>query len=167
MRVRLAQIQDLPSIMQNINNARIFLKKLGINQWQRKYPNENVILKDIFYKKCYVWEVQDKIVGSLVISFDGDEDYDKIYAGNWIKSEKYLVIHRVVVANDFKGQGLASKMLKYAEKISKQKQIYYAKIDTHEKNYNMQNVLNKNGYSYRGLINIADGTSRIVFDKIF
>lgn len=167
MRVRLAQVQDLSSIMQNIINAKSLLKELGINQWQRNYPNENVILKDINGNKCYVCEADNKIIGSLALSFDGDEDYDKIYAGDWQKSERYMVIHRVAVAKDFKGMGVASKMLKYAEKISKNKQISYVKIDTHQKNHNMQNVLNKNGYSYRGLIDIADGTSRIVFDKIF
>ena len=147
MKIRAAGLSDLPAIMEIINEARRNLKEQGINQWQRSYPNAGVIERDIVAGNCYVAEEEGQVAASFAVSFDGDADYDKIYNGSWRR-------------------GLASAALRHAEKLSLARNIDYLKIDTHRDNLPMRRVLGKNNFTLCGLIDIADGSSRIVFDKI-
>ena len=167
MEIRLAKKNDLNKIVNIINQAKLSLKEQGINQWQRNYPNANIIGKDINSNSCYVLEENGKLFASFAISFNGDIDYDNIYEGNWKKDDKYSVVHRVAITKEHCGKGLASKLLNFAQNISKQKNINYMKIDTHNDNLKMRKVLTNNNFELRGLIDIADGSSRIVFDKVF
>lgn len=102
----------------------------------------------------------------FAVSFDGDADYDKIYNGSWRREGRFAVVHRVAVGAAWRGRGLASAALRHAEKLSLARNIDYLKIDTHRDNLPMRRVLGKNNFTLCGLIDIADGSSRIVFDKI-
>ena len=166
MKIRAAGLSDLPAIMEIINEARRNLKEQGINQWQRSYPNAGVIERDIVAGNCYVAEEEGQVAASFAVSFDGDADYDKISNGSWRREGRFAVVHRVAVGAAWRGRGLASAALRHAEKLSLARNIDYLKIDTHRDNLPMRRVLGKNNFTLCGLIDIADGSSRIVFDKI-
>lgn len=166
MKIRQAKMQDVKSIMQIISDAKQNLKEQGVNQWQRNYPNLQVIENDVLSGSCYVLEEDGEIAASFAVTFDGDADYEHIYNGSWRGQGDFAVVHRVAVSKNHRGKGLASKALQYAEKLSQARNINYLKIDTHQDNIPMQKVLSKNSFALCGLIDIADGTSRIVFDKI-
>ena len=157
MKIRAAGLSDLPAIMEIINEARRNLKEQGINQWQRSYPNAGVIERDIVAGNCYVAEEEGQVAASFAVSFDGDADYDKIYNGSWRREGRFAVVHRVAVGAAWRGRGLASAALRHAEKLSLARNIDYLP---------MRRVLGKNNFTLCGLIDIADGSSRIVFDKI-
>ena len=167
MEIRVAKIEDLESIMQIISEAKQNLKEQGVNQWQRNYPNHNVIELDIKNKNCYVLEENGQVAASFSITFDGDEDYERIYNGSWSSQADFAVVHRVAVGKNYQRRGFASKVLQYAEELSRSRNINYLKIDTHQDNIPMRRVLIKNCFCLCGLIDIADGSSRIVYDKIF
>ncbi|WP_294378124.1 hypothetical protein [uncultured Clostridium sp.] len=62
--------------------------------------------------------------------------------------------------------GLSHKILEYAENICLENNIHSIRIDTHEENIPMQNLLKRNQYKYCGIIYLDDGAKRIAFEKI-
>ena len=67
---------------------------------------------------------------------------------------------------NYRGKGLASDMLKYAEQLCKEKNIKSIKIDTHLDNKVMRGLISKNGYKYCGIIYLNNGDKRVGYEKI-
>ena len=153
MEFRKTNINDLPEVMKIIREAQSYFKEQGIDQWQNNYPNEEVIKNDI------------KNNATTVASFNGEKTYDNIYEGKWLSEDKYIVIHRVAVASDLKGIGLATELMKNVEKLALQNNVYSIKGDTHEDNKSMQRMFEKNGFVKCGVIYLEDKNKRIAFEK--
>ena len=66
--IRKATPADLPAIMEIINEAKVTLKASGIDQWQKGYPNEAVILQDINGGYSYVY-LRDGVPGATFAFF--------------------------------------------------------------------------------------------------
>ena len=89
-----------------------------------------------------------KIAATTVASFNGEKTYDNIYEGKWLSEDKYIVIHRVAVASDLKGIGLATELMKNVEKLALQNNVYSIK-----------------GFVKCGVIYLEDKNKRIAFEK--
>lgn len=89
---------------------------------------------------------------------ENDVTYAEIYDGKWLTDKPYGVVHRI--ASNGKIKGVASFCLQWCFE-----QAENIRIDTHRDNAVMRNVLQKNGYTYCGIIYIADGTERLAFQK--
>lgn len=166
MRLRKSRENDLKYIIEIINEAKEFLKESKIDQWQQGYPNEEVILKDIENQHSYVLEDDNKIIGTVALSFDGEETYDLIYDGKWISNNEYAVIHRIAASKKCNIKGIGTEIIKNIEKICIDKGIENIKIDTHEKNLVMQKLLEKNNFKYCGVIYLEDKAKRVAFEKV-
>lgn len=158
---------DIPRIMDIIKQAQAYFKEQNIDQWQNGYPNEEVINNDIEKEQSYIMIKDNEILATTVISFQKELSYKNIVNGKWLTNEDYGVIHRIAVDNNYKGLGISNKIIKCAEEICLEKGIHSIKVDTHEKNISMQNLLKKNGFKYCGIIYLADGAERIAFEKTF
>lgn len=167
MQFRKTVEEDIISIMKIINAAQAYFKEQEIDQWQNGYPNYNSIENDINNGYSYVLDENDKIIGTVAVSFDGEETYENIYNGAWITNEEYAVVHRIAVDSNYKGQGIASIIIKNIEDLCINKGVHSIKIDTHKENLSMQKLLQKNGFKYCGIIYLEDGNERIAFEKIF
>lgn len=158
--------KDIPEIMRIIKQAQAYFKEKGIDQWQNNYPNEEVISNDIENEDSYVLIKNGEIVATTVASFKGEKNYHHIYDGKWLSNGDYGVIHRIAVDNDYKGLGLSHKIIKYVEELCINEGVYSIRVDTHEENIPMQNLLKKNGFQYCGVIFLEDGGKRVAFEKI-
>lgn len=156
---------DINNIMKIIRQAQAYFKEQGIDQWQNGYPNSETISNDIEDKNSYVLLKDNKIVATAAVSFDGESTYDSIYEGEWITNNEYAVIHRIAVDNTYKGLGLSSEIIKNVEQLCLIKGVHSIKIDTHEENISMQNLLKKNKFKYCGIIYLEDRGKRIAFEK--
>lgn len=166
MKFRKAVQTDIKYAMNIIEQAQSYFKKHGINQWQNNYPNIGTIKNDINNGESYVLLKENNIVATVAVSFNGEKNYETIYEGNWLTSGEFAVIHRIAVDNSYKGLGLATKIIKNVEKLSLNNEVHSIKIDTHEENISMQNLLKKNGFKYCGIIYLEDKSKRIAFEKI-
>lgn len=166
MQFRKSEKCDIDEIMKIIKQAQIYFKENGIDQWQNNYPNPDTIKNDIDNGVSYVLIKDDKIVGTTVISFDGESTYNHIYDGQWLSNEKYAVIHRIAINNDYKGMALSSKIINYTEEICRERNVNSIKVDTHKDNISMQKLLEKNDFKYCGKIILNDGAERIAFERI-
>lgn len=166
MRFRRTVTEDIPGIMKMIRQAQTYMKEHNIDQWQKGYPNEKVFQEDIARGYSYVLEDEGQLLGTLAVIFDGEPTYDNIYEGSWkTEGTSYGAIHRVAVAEELKGRGIAGTMLSEAEKLCRERGIRSMRNDTHRDNHSMQRMLAKNGFEYCGIIYLEDGAERIAFEK--
>ena len=166
MEFRKTTKKDIESIMKIIDEAKIYFKENKINQWQDGYPNDNVIEEDIKNGCSYVLLKDCNVIGTSVIDFNGEETYNKIYQGKWLTDKKYGVMHRIAIDNSYKGLGIASEIIKNAEKLCIENDIESIRVDTHKDNISMQKLLKKNGFAYCGIIYLEDKSVRVAFEKI-
>ena len=116
MKLRHTTINDLPEVIEIINQAKLYFKNEGIDQWQDGYPNEDSIINDIDQNEAYVLEDNGKILATTMISSNIEPTYNYI-EGNWLQNDKYMVIHRIAIHNDQKGKGLAKIIIDEALKL--------------------------------------------------
>ncbi len=164
---RKANTEDIPAMMHIIRQAIEYMKRQGIDQWQNGYPNERVFAEDIRKGYSYVCEEAGEIVGTIAVVFDGEPTYDVIYDGAWLTvDEPYAAIHRIAVDNQCKGRGVAGQMIKEVERMCRERGVRSIKNDTHRDNLSMQKMQAKNGFTYCGVIYLADGAERIACEKV-
>ena len=153
---RQAEEKNLDGIMEIISQAQEDLKKQNIDQWQGGYPNREVVLEDIKNQENYVLEESGKIIGTGMLSFQGDPSYEGIYEGKWKSKKPYGVIHSIAVLREKKRLGTATKMLQNMIEICRERKILSVRIDTHQDNIGMKNWLKKNGFEYCGVIDLKE-----------
>ena len=161
MKIRNASSSDISVIMQIYSSARSFMRQTGNpSQWAGVYPAEEDIKLDIELSRLYVCTENEEILGVFCYFEGTDPTYIKIYQGNWLNDDPYGVIHRIAVAENAHGKGVAAFCFDYCHKKSGN-----VKIDTHRDNIPMQKALAKNGFKECGIIYLANGDERIAFQK--
>ena len=106
----------------------------------------------------------DEIYGYLCIDFDGEPAYDTL-KGSWNSDEKYVVVHRLALASNTRGKGVANKAFELVCNLCLEKNVQNFRVDTDADNTIMQHILKKNGFKYCGTI-WFDNSEKIAFDKI-
>ena len=155
--VRKARHEDLPRIEDIYAYARSFMAQTGNpNQWGKTHPPVEQLKKDIEAGKLHV-VVSDEIHGVFYFARETDPTYLEIFDGGWHSDQAYGVIHRIAGV----GGGVFAAALEYCSGV-----IGHLRIDTHADNKPMQHVVEKAGFSKRGIIYVEDGTPRIAYDRI-
>lgn len=168
MKIQPATFSDVPRILEIIEDAKIYLASLNIDQWQNGYPNKIQIENDIANKESYVvLNTDNQLIATTMFSINGEPTY-KIIEGNWLidETEKYGVIHRLATAKEFRKHGIAAYVFNHFHDFLKQENIQSLKIDTHQDNLGMQSLVKKLGYQYCGIIYTNYGNKRLAFEKI-
>ena len=158
MNIRKSTTADLPRIEEIYTLARAFMREHdNPTQWAGAYPSVDVVKQDIQAGKSYVCEDEGEIVATFYFAVEKDPTYSIITEGNWLSDEPYGVIHRIASVK----KGAGSFCINYGFERCKN-----LRIDTHEDNYVMQNMLTKNGFCRCGIIFLENGDPRIAFQKI-
>lgn len=156
--VRTAKMEDLPRIEEIYAYARQFMAENGNpTQWGKTEPPVAQLKIDIAEKKLYVIE-SDGIHGVFYFTIGEDPTYAIIENGCWLSDEPYGTIHRI--AGDGAG-GIVGTAVKFAKT-----KIAHLRIDTHHNNKVMQHVVEKLGFSRRGIIYVFDGSPRIAYEML-
>ena len=160
MKIEPASAEDLPEILEIYRLARDYMASHGNpSQWAGGYPSRQLVESDIRAGRCMLCREGHRILGVFTFFVGEDPTYATIYDGRWQNSAPYGVMHRVAVR--VHGQGVASFCFQWCFQ-----QCGNLRIDTHEDNIPMQHALLKNGFVRCGTIFLADGQSRIAFQKI-
>ncbi|SDJ68583.1 GNAT family N-acetyltransferase [Salimicrobium halophilum] len=158
--------EDIAEIMTIISDAQQKFRENDIDQWIDGYPDVVTIETDRDRGESYVLADEDTVVGTAAISSLEEKTYRTVHEGEWLSEDPYLVVHRLAVTDERKGEGLASVLLKKTEELAKAEQITSIKIDTHRKNGSMQRLLKKNGFTYCGINYLEDDSERFAYEKI-
>lgn len=157
--IRRTELSDLDEVMAVYEVARKSMREAGNpGQWVNGYPSRQLILSDIEAGHSYVLEVSEldrRIAGVFTFIIGEDPTYAHI-EGRWPDNAPYGTIHRIASAGIVKG--VADACLDFCRR-----QGISIRIDTHERNTPMLNWIAKRGFTYCGIIHVADGTPRRAF----
>lgn len=161
---RPAITDDLDRIWEIILQAKQQMYREKKHQWDESYPSRQIIMDDINRHYGYVLCVNDVVIAYAAVIFDGEPAYNHI-EGEWLSNEKYVVVHRLAVADEMKQKGIARLFFDKTENLAKQKGLKSFKVDTNYDNFYMQKLLNKCGFTLCGNIFYEKG-SRMAYEKI-
>jgi|SRR6185503_14050909 len=147
MLVRLATLNDIPSILKLISEAVPLMIAEGNFQWDDTYPNAEVFENDIELGQLWVAEIENDIAGVAAITTDQEPEYATV---GWNIMEPAIVIHRLAVNNKYRGTGVASALMMQAEQVAANRGIKVLRIDTNTNNKATQGLFPKLGYVFAG-----------------
>ena len=162
MEIRLAFPNEVDAVMKVIEDARKTLAKAGSDQWQNGYPDADTIIEDIISGQAYVALDEGDLLAYAAVTKSPESAYEAIYEGKWQGGEtEYLVFHRIAVAADVQGQGVAQTFL---EGLIEGFDYLDFRSDTHVENKVMQYIFEKLGFKQVGKVPV-DG-ERLAYQKL-
>jgi len=164
-----ATMEDMDALLSIAAQASARLRAAGVDQWQHGYPNAEIFSRDIAEGSAWLFTHEDRPAGCITIRHGREEPYDRLF-GEWLTDgAAYGTIHRIAVADNYLGHGLADEMFQFAEDITVGLGYASIRIDTHDQNGPMQRRLKKRGYTRCGLLwieSIEGDKLRVGFEKI-
>ena len=157
---RKAMIEEVPVIMRLIDEARGIMRSCGnVNQWIDGYPSQETIVNDINNGHCYLCvEPGGEIVASFAFIPGPEPTYREIFEGAWLDDKPYHVVHRL--ASTAGSHGIFNDVMDYCMAVAGN-----LRIDTHRDNVIMRHVIDRYGFTYSGIIYLANGDERLAYQK--
>ncbi|WP_299680141.1 GNAT family N-acetyltransferase [uncultured Dokdonia sp.] len=145
-----AKISEITEILSLTKACAAFMISKGIYQWNEHYPSKEAFEKDIERNELYVLKLENKIVGTIVISTYMDDEYTEV---DWLSPNKNnIYIHRLAVHPSFQKQGYAVQLMEYAEAFAKANKFTSVRLDTFSQNARNQKFYEQRGYKRLGNI---------------
>ena len=159
MIIRPATASDLPALRPVFEAAKAIMRADGnLDQWSSPgFPPEDLLLRDITRGGGYVIE-KNAPIGYFALLPSPEPTYDYI-DGAWLTDEPYGVIHRI--ASYPEEHGIFAAIIEFAAARDA-----HLRIDTHRDNRIMQHLIEKHGFTYCGIIWLADGTERLAYERL-
>ena len=166
---RPAEEGDLEAMAAILAQARSFLRDCGIDQWNDSYPGREDLLADMARGECHVLLCDGSVGGVFTLSAQPEPGYAAITDGKWSSDAPYATLHRCAVAPQWRGSGLAGRLILECERLAAAMGLSWLRTDTHKKNKTMQNLLRRRGFQYRGnvLVDVPVGHDprRVAYEK--
>lgn len=164
-----AAAEHIDAICRITDQAKAQLKGLGVDQWQRGYPNREVWLEDITKGAAWVAVEDGTVLGAFAFQTEPEPAY-AVIEGAWLAELPYASLHRVCVADEYKGRGLAGRLFAHGIEMARELGLESVRIDTHQGNLPMQRAIARAGFTYCGVIRLVggmeDGSERIAFELL-
>jgi tRNA (guanine37-N1)-methyltransferase len=167
---RRASPEDVDTLLAITAQASAFLAQQGVSQWQDGFPNRDVFLQDIQAGNCWLFTHDGQPAGCVSLYRQPEPDYDAIQ-GQWLTQGDYGTVHRLAVAEGYRGRGLATEMLTFMEDLLQGLGYPSVRVDTHRDNQPMRKLLKKQGYTRCGVVYLTDTVEednrRVAYEKVF
>ena len=150
MAVFRANVEDMEGVIDLISCCIKDMAAKGNDQWGEDYPDKKVVAADMLEGSLYLWKEKDICQGMIVLNEFQNEEYQNIAWAN--KEGKILVVHRLAVHPEFQRQGIAGKLMDFAEGIAVTKRYVAIRLDTYSNNPAAINFYKRRGYNYTGEI---------------
>lgn len=148
--IKKAIISDLNDLLAITKCCAKHMIDKKIYQWNELYPSKEVLQNDIALQQLWKLEVDDKIIGLIVLTDIEDAEYKDI---KWLtKNHQNLYIHRLAVHPEFQGKGYAQKLMSFAENYAKQHNFISIRLDTFSQNKRNQKFYKQQNYKQLGSI---------------
>ena len=150
---RPAAVDDLPAILAIAQQARNYLRRHRVDQWQGEYPNADTFRADIAAGTCHVLTYQGAVAAMFTLTFTPEPAYDALTDGRWRSDRDHAaVLHRNAVAADWRGTGMADHLMQAAEQLARESGAHAVRVDTHRHNGAQKKLLERHGYRFCGNI---------------
>jgi len=147
--IRRAKISEITDILTITKACAQHMIQNGVLQWNEHYPSKSAFETDIERGELYVLEIEDEIIGTIVITTFMDTEYLPI---KWLThNENNIYIHRLSIHPKEQGKGYAKQLMDFAEQYAREKGFISVRLDTFS-----QNKRNQRFYEVRGYRKLSD-----------
>ena len=160
--IRRSTVADVDVLLSLADEARATMRASGnMNQWVNGYPSREVFERDIAHGVSFMVIDGDGLaVGAFAFVPSPEPTYAVIYEGEWLDDvAPYHVIHRI--ASRSGSRGVLRAILDWCGI-----QDPNLRIDTHRDNVIMRHLLPRLGFTYCGIIYLADGAERLAYQRL-
>lgn len=157
---RLGIYEDLTGLSDMAEKAKAYFKESGIDQWQRGEPSAQSLRAAFKARQLYVLALEDGRPAAMITLAPGPEDNYEAVRDCWPDQKPYMAFHRVCVAPECKGRGIAAQLFAASESRCRQLGYESVRIDTHPDNRSMQRALEKSGYRPCGRLKLLSGAEK-------
>ncbi len=161
---RRATPSDTARCLELIEEAKCYMASLGRVQWDESYPTQADIERDIAEGAAYILTADGSTVAYGAVLFTPEEAY-AVIRGAWLDDLPYAVLHRLCVADEARGRGVAQRYLRAVEELARANAIGSVRVDTNHDNAEMLHILRKGGFTHCGEIYYQHG-ARQAFEKL-
>ena len=161
--IRKAVKEDIDTLLMIYSSAKHFMHTHGNpNQWNGAYPDRDTLVSDIENGSLFAMydEETNEIYGVFALCAGVEPTYNVIDGGAWQSTTPYATIHRI--AGNGKKHGIMKECCDFAKKT-----YNHLRVDTHRDNKPMQKAVLENGFSYAGIIYLANGDERLAYNLLF
>jgi GNAT superfamily N-acetyltransferase len=153
--IRQADEADLPAVTRILHDCVAAMQRDGIDQWDDVYPTDGHLRGDIRERSMYVASTPTgEIVGTVVLNEQENPEYSAV---PWTSRVRPLVVHRVMVAPDHQGQGIAEALMTFAEQHAREAGYASIRLDAFTLNPRALRLYERLGYAARGTIRLRKG----------
>lgn len=163
-RILLAEDYHTNAAYAILDANRNALAKLGIAQWTPHYPTRESIESDIKRAEGYVCLEGAAVAAYMQLSSVQDPEYAEI---DWrINTNSVLTVHRLAVAPEAQGKGIAHAMMNFAEEHASKMGYAAIRLDAFSRNKIALKFYEKRGYYICGETHFAHRTEHFYcFEK--
>ena len=147
--VCLAALENINEVMRLVIDAKVYMHTTGNYQWDENYPLQHHFENDIKNGDLWLFKSRNTLAGFICINRVQPVEYS---TPHWKTPEDSLVVHRMVIAREFAGKGVAQRMMLFAEEKAKEVGVSSIRSDTNSKNSIMIHIFDKLGYRFTGNI---------------
>ena len=151
MKIRQAELTDVAAAMSLVRRSVPLMRAAGNLQWDDVYPNADAFEEDVRLRQLWVAEVNGEVAGVAAITTDQSPEYADV---GWDLKETAVVVHRLAVDPEFRGLGIAERLMSQAEVVARGWGIKVMRVDTNTRNLATQGLLPKLGYALAGEISL-------------
>ncbi|WP_308637356.1 GNAT family N-acetyltransferase [Paenibacillus silvisoli] len=147
--VRLTK-EDVKSLVLLYREATVSLRKTGIRQWDRFYPNRFVIGADVRRGTVFGIREEGNVIGAIVVDRRQSGRYGNL---RWRdETGEPACIHRLAVYPLCQGRGIGRRLLRFAEEHARSAGGSSIRLDVYSGNDGAVGMYRRAGYSEVGVI---------------
>lgn len=144
MLVEKAGFCDVAGVMEIVTHCILNMCSKGIYQWDDVYPSAAVIEDDFLSGSLYVIRQTGACVAAVCLNEEQPEEYGRL---PWrYRSGRVLVIHRLCVHPQWQRQGLAARLLSFAEEHAAGHGFAAIRFDAYSGNPGALALYERHGY---------------------
>lgn len=132
---------------------------VGFMQWNDSYPNMEYLQKDIAAGTAYGCFTGEALTAVATLDGNQSPEYEPI---PFEFGTPYLIVHRLAVDPDIRRQGLANRMMDFAEELARSKGFPAVRLDTCQDNTAALALYEGRGYIRRGTCHFPGRTFTFV-----
>lgn len=151
---RPADERDAEAIVALFKQAIAHMCANGIEQWDDKYPDADLLRGDIKSGEMRVLERGGDILAVVVINAKQDDEYAQ---GDWRCGSNPAVIHRLCVHPTHQHQGIAAEVMRHAEQLIAEQGYDCIRLDAFTQNPYALRLYERFGYRKAGEVTYRKG----------
>jgi ribosomal protein S18 acetylase RimI-like enzyme len=150
MEIAYAVEKDVDRVMSLIKDCIRDMESHGIHQWGEYYPTREIIQDDIENRSLYTAKEDDEILGIIAVNEEQPPEWEK---ANWSTQEgRILTVHRLAVKPTMQKQGIARRLLDYAEDYAVGNGYTSIRLDAYSGNPRALKLYEKHHYNRVGQV---------------